>query len=193
MDENLTFDEEKHRYRYKGVIVPSVTQILSHNDKSAPFYSREGSARGSAVHQCIYLDIMNDLNYDSIHPKIKPYFNGWLNFKNNFNFEPIRELCELPQYNPVHNYAGTPDLIIRTSKEYMLIDVKTGSYKTAAMQLAAYSNFPLIKQLSPVNAVLSINARGDIKLRHYPGINQSFLMFLREYTKYKRTKGPEIG
>ena len=76
----LTFDEEKHEYRWKGIIVPSVTQIINEWCHVRGFYVNTFNPRicideevfderreeGKAIHLVLKLEILNTLDWTSL-------------------------------------------------------------------------------------------------------------------------------
>lgn len=138
---DLTFEAEKHEYRWDGEVVPSVTKILAPlNDfDRIPFdvleFARE---RGSAVHAAISLAQADDLDEDSLDPVIVPYVEGWRLFMAETGFQP--EEWERPLYHPRYRYAGTFDAVGMLGKTRAVVDFKTGLEVPLSVgpQLAAY-------------------------------------------------------
>lgn len=162
----LKFDSEKHQYTFNGEVVASVTQILKAggiiDDR---WYTEESRARGTAVHETAFLYLQNDLDFESIHPIVKPYFDAFLKFMADTKFKPMIQLCEVPQYNPFSNYAGTPDMVGILNGRPALVDLKTGDAKQSARyQTAAYADMPAIKVYSPDRFDLRLFPDGKYKL-----------------------------
>lgn len=137
----IDFDAAAHRYHLDGQPVPSVTQIL------APFYSFEHVTPetlehkrqiGEALHFAIELDIQGDLDENTLHPAVAPYFRGWRKFVRETGFEPI--YTELRVGSKKLRYAGTLDLAGRIERREVLIDAKTTAalHPAVGPQTAAY-------------------------------------------------------
>ena len=161
----LTFDEKEHKYFLDGRHILNITTILKlANLIDDRWFSEEATVRGSAVHKAILYSIQSDLEKKNLHPIVAPYFEAWEKFVNDFSFEPIKELCEKPQYHPDYFYAGTPDAIGHSKGRPWLVEVKTGDFKTAGYQTAAQENFPEIKRLFVQRFVLKLNNDSTYKL-----------------------------
>jgi hypothetical protein len=107
----LSFSEAGHEYKWNGVIVPSVTQIIS---TFLPVFDSELVRRagefGNVLHKTLELLDKNDL--DSYDPTLEPYIEAWLKFKED---------------------------IIKPAKHNLLVDIKSGAYsKRWDYQTAAY-------------------------------------------------------
>jgi hypothetical protein len=140
----FTFDEEKHEYRLNGILLPSVTQILSplHDfSRIDPYRLERARQFGTAVHLATELDDANELDEDSLDPKLKPCLEAWRRFKAETGFEI--EHIEQPVYSPSLLVAGTIDRVgkmRRHKNQRMVVDIKTGAwlYATIGLQLAGY-------------------------------------------------------
>ncbi|HEU0283497.1 MAG TPA: hypothetical protein VFQ99_06900 [Gallionella sp.] len=139
----LTFDAATHTYRWRGVIVPSVTQILGQlTDLSMvpPDVLERKRQIGTWVHAAIELDLKNDLDYDSIGEDWRGYFDGWLKFKRESGFAVVD--AEAKVYSEKYRYAGTLDLLGDLPKVgRALIDTKCTAtmYPSVGPQTAAYA------------------------------------------------------
>ena len=139
----LTFDSEKHEYKWTSSIVPSVTQVL----KSAGIIDHKFSAAGAAekgtdAHQAIEFWNQGDLDEDSLAEDLRGYVEAWKKFVRDYKLRQVQ--TEQRVYQPLHRYAGTIDCLCNIS-EYRnierkyLIDIKTGSFlRWHSLQLAAY-------------------------------------------------------
>lgn len=79
----LEFDSSSHTYRVGGVVVPSVTQILSplvDFSMVTPDVLAAKAAIGTAVHLACELYDMDDLIEYDLDPVLVPYFEGWKKF-----------------------------------------------------------------------------------------------------------------
>lgn len=106
----LEFIEDIHRYQFRGIILPSVTEILKDEGFiDTSFYNDYGRTRGTYVHKARHLDDRGELDDDSIDPAIEPYLQAWRKFRNESGFTPI--ISEVPMVCISLMYAGTPDVI----------------------------------------------------------------------------------
>jgi hypothetical protein len=111
----LTFNEEKHEYRFNNEIVPSVTQIISElNDLSSiPEHVLKNKGElGTEFHRIIKLHFLDDLLYDTIDSRLVPAFNTFLNWSNPRIDEFRKGLSEHRMYNEKMCLAGTCDLAL---------------------------------------------------------------------------------
>lgn len=134
----LVFNEEKHEYRdsESGLLVPSVTTILSHI--SAVGYSNISEsvldyarARGSAVHSALEL-------YDygipfeeqeEMTPEIFGYIQAYLNFLRDYS--PKWTHIEHIVHNKKRNYCGTIDRAGVIDGRRCIVDLKCIASPTA--------------------------------------------------------------
>jgi hypothetical protein len=117
-DDGLTFEAENHIYRLKGERLISLTQILqaaglvdySHVD---PGVLANKAAFGTKVHEyCLWLD-QGEIEMDELKPWPN-YWNrveGWRQFREDFQFTPDANWCEVPCAVKVNGmlYAMTID------------------------------------------------------------------------------------
>lgn len=132
----LTFDEPSHQYRYGGVLVPSVTQVLEDDGLIIPSYpSGPYRVRGSRVHKATHLweDGINLNTYD-IGLDILPYILSYIRLMEDLKWEWLK--VEDRMFHPLLGYAGTADRLRRIP---CIADLKTGSTnKETGLQLAGY-------------------------------------------------------
>lgn len=186
----LTFDEAAHVYRLNGTPLISVTTVLKKAGiVVADFFTEEGRLRGTAVHKAVFYDIHADLHLDSLHPMIRPYVEGWLKFKRETHFRPIKALCEVRHHHPLYFYAGTPDVVGWLNGRPALIDVKTGDATTARFQTAAYREFPKILALQPDRFDLRLKPDGTYRLNRHPNHND----ILQFWDALKKVRESELS
>lgn len=151
MNAGLTFDPEAHVYRFNGEVVPSVTQILASTGISVDFESlgsMSGEVRqaielkreiGTALHADAHAFDDNDLDVESVDPRVRPYLDAWIEFRVNKGLLP--SVRERRVFHPTMRYAGTLDGIFTTpSGARVLVDIKTGDPESSGCQFqtAAY-------------------------------------------------------
>lgn len=136
----LTFDEESHTYRIKGVVVPSVTQVLDGAgfiDKE--WFTDEARLRGAYVAQATQFDDEGTLDWEALDDGLRGYVEAWRNFKREAGIVEIgsieRRLC-----NPELAYAGTLDRLVMWRFDSWVLDIKTGAKAPwHSLQTAAYA------------------------------------------------------
>ncbi len=160
----ITFEESTHTYRDSdGDVVPSVTQILKPLDTTFDRVNKDvldaRAMLGKAVHLATELYDKGVLDWESLHPKVRPYLDQYINFKKAKKVEVIAN--EQLVYHEGMNYAGTLDRIITMDglpKQYVL-DFKIGvPTHWHQIQLAGY-------QLAVNNAGGSVAGRCGLYLR----------------------------
>lgn len=172
---NFRFEKERHKYFLGDKEIPGVNAILKAAGKiDDTWFDDVSAARGSGVHLAIFYDLMNDLHMDSLHPILVPYVQAWIGFKKVVKFSPIIELCEKPQYHPIHRYGGTPDFVGKMNGRNALIDIDTGASTWKHWQTAAYSEFPEIKKLFPERFRLQLRKDGQFRLHRFSSSKDFF-------------------
>jgi hypothetical protein len=129
---NLTFEPAEHIYKLDGVIIPSVTQILSpiskviYEEISMQVLMAKAHL-GSKVHKLIE----RYLKYNFAQPDeiTKPYFEQfilfWDELKSNHQVNLIQTEFKGFYKDDKLTYGGTIDFIVEIDKEIWLIDWKT--------------------------------------------------------------------
>lgn len=137
----LTFDAEKHEYRFGGVVIPSVTQImtgiglydLSHVPERV---LRESADRGTIVHCCIEWYEKGILDESSIDPELRGYFESYLRMKDAKLLPEHPSAIEEQLFSAKYGYAGTLDQMY---EDDWINDLKTGVRDPGhGIQLSAY-------------------------------------------------------
>lgn len=131
----LTFREDIHEYRWHGVVVPSVTTVLSSILGGPPDTQnvREAAERGTIVHETIALDLAGDLDEASVDPQVAPYLAAARLFMRECDFKPTR--WEERLYSAQHGVAGTLDCY----GDGTVLDWKAGAKRPQyALQTCAY-------------------------------------------------------
>lgn len=125
---SLLFDSATHTYTYNGNVVPSVTQVLQGFGAFAGVRKEVLDAaceRGTAVHRACELYDLNTLDYDTVDNIVRPYLAAWRQFVRRKT--PEWTHIEMPLYNKMYGYAGTPDRYGTIGGEPWVIDIKTSS------------------------------------------------------------------
>lgn len=158
----LTYTDEDHQYRWNGMKVPGVSEILQAsgivNFDHIPIDKREaGMHFGKIVHKVCqyydedehYIEALEETDRDN-EQKIMPYLNGWIKFKRDYNITKFVSI-EQKLYSKRYNFAGRHDRIMLLNGN-IILDIKTyvNSKMGGDLQLAGYSilwdeNYPLEK------------------------------------------------
>lgn len=125
--DGLVFDPELHRYTLDGKRLPGVTTVLkpissAHYAGVDPAVMERAAQLGQAVHRLIELDVLGELDTDSLDPELIPYYRGWRVFLRESGFQA--QLSEQQLASRRHRYAGTLDLFGRLNGLPSLIDAK---------------------------------------------------------------------
>ena len=154
----LTFNEKDHKYSWNGQHVPGVNEILTELNMQENRGSEADLLRGTWVHQaCQYYDD-GTLDQWEFDPVILGYLEGWKKFRLEKMFTPILNEKAL---RSAYGYAGITDRFGTLSKDYAVIDIKTGEPGwITGLKLAAYEQ--LIRESEVLN--LTIIKRCAVKL-----------------------------
>jgi len=146
MTGDFAFEPVTHVYRWRGQIVPSVTQILQAQgiiDYShiPPATCEMALERGRLVHQLTQWDDEAALDETSVDRLLAPYLAAWRRFRAETAFCPDR--IEYRSYDEIWRYAGTLD---RTGSfgdgSMAVLDIKTNNApEWVRLQIAAYQAF----------------------------------------------------
>jgi hypothetical protein len=140
----FTFDGFLHEYRFAGVRVPSVTQVLDPLLElwrvPAPVLAA-AAAFGTNVHLACHLWNLGRLDPASLDAPLVPYLTGWQRFVAATGFRLT--MSEPKVYHSKLRYAGGPDAVgmipTRGVDQLCLIDWKSGAVPiTVGPQTAAY-------------------------------------------------------
>ena len=145
MINDLRFDEQEHKYYFKGSLVPNVTSIID-SIKLIDFgyikkdVLKAACYRGTAVHETIRLYNKDTLDLPKLADKWKGYLAAYINFMNDTDAEVVN--YETKVFSKKYMFAGTLDLIVKINGKLHLIDFKTGviSSKSCRLQTSAYES-----------------------------------------------------
>ena len=191
----VLFDEATHTYTVAGVVVPSVTNILSDISvmkRMDPAWLADASLRGKMVHKAIELFNRGTLDEDDLDPMLEPYLRAWKRFCADHAFVP--DQIESIIYSTRWEYAGTVDVVgswkSLRRRTPVTIDVKSGVADPAhGPQTAAYTE-PLREMgiiegpVVPQRAVVRVQANGHYIVDHYQDAGD-WSIFLAELTGYR--------
>lgn len=123
----LEFDPGPHVYRYKGAVVPSVTQVLKPlenwdflDEEAKAFYSE----RGTEVHRTTALYDLDDLVEESVDPDIAGYLQSWKKLRQ----DPALKILSVEEFvfHPLLRVAGTMDRRMLIKRRHAVLDIKAG-------------------------------------------------------------------
>ena len=120
----LEFDEDTHTYLVDGIIVPSVTQLLSKKfpnkySNIPPDVLRRAAERGTAIHKSIE-DYCRGIG-DETDRCVKNYC--WLSKM--FRFQAVENELPIILDFGGKTYAGRLDMILKVNDVYAVADIKT--------------------------------------------------------------------
>lgn len=139
----IEYIEEEHLYLFDGVVIPSVSQILSqkvfpNKYDGVPVEILKAKAEyGTKVHSIIE-DLENGREYQIDSVLIKESIKQYLNLKNEYNINVI-EQEKIVCYKGL--YAGRFDMIAEIDNNLCLCDIKTTAQldlKYLSWQLSMY-------------------------------------------------------
>lgn len=137
----IYFNPDTHVYtRSDGSTVPGVTGALKDlGIIDTTYYTKEGTARGTAVHEATRLIDCGDLNVADFAEHVAyPYLQAWNAYKAATKLEVVE--AEVVHYESTFRYASSVDRIVTMDHAQVIIDIKTGSLQPwHGLQLAAYS------------------------------------------------------
>jgi hypothetical protein len=148
----IEFDEPSHTYKVNGLQVPSVTQVLQLLDSFAgvPFDVLEAAREfGQHVHKTVELDVLGELDEESLDPALAEYLAGWRKFLDESGAGVIA--VETIVASEELRFAGKLDLVLdfaggtrgrRLAGGPMIADIKSGQIPllTVGPQTAAYEH-----------------------------------------------------
>jgi hypothetical protein len=137
------FDRDSHKYTMDGVIVPSVTEVISdvglYDLSMVPKSILDNAcSKGTFVHKLTELYDMGTLNIAKVKDNYLGYLKAWETFKNEKNVR----VCdvELMVFSNKFKYAGTMDRVAVIDDRICILDIKTGApSKAHAVQTSAYA------------------------------------------------------
>lgn len=195
MSNEFKFDKADHSYwlgktRLIGVSEAIQDAGLKDFSRIVPDVLEHARQRGTAVHSACHFFDQNDLDWDSVSDKIKPYVLAWEKFSKDIPLEWSD--VEKPLFHATHGLAGTPDRVTEKT-ERRIIDIKTYKPDTVTgVQLAAYSLLrfgPQPAYDAPKRWAVWLKEDGKYSLTEYTdrGDERIFLSCL-DICKFKRSQ-----
>lgn len=192
--EGLVFDEEHHRYKLDGVVIPGVTSILSTVLGGGERYSDLHRDRGTAVHRACQFHDEGALDEGSVAELVYGYLTGWKKFIAESGAIVVD--IELSVVSRRYGFAGTLDRTLRFpgKDDLHIVDIKSGNpMPEAALQLAGY--WLAYREMTGVvpsdkRLVVKLGKEGTYKIHTYnnKGDYDTFLAFTR-VARWKEMNG----
>lgn len=138
----LEFNEERHEYKWCGVIVPGVTQLLQslHSFADVPLDVLEAAQeRGTDVHDMTQMIDESDLDEERLKaecPHIHEYLPGYMKFLKDCT--PNWRLIEQPVFHKVLRYATRPDRLGEFTYQGKRVADAVVEYKTSVTSHAVW-------------------------------------------------------
>lgn len=143
----IEFNEEKHEYKYDGVVVPSVTQVcrfLSVDSMGGDTFLRDQAAiRGSAIHEATMM-----IDYEEMPEEFPVEWQGYLDAYMQFLIDHKVEWEGIEHMVGCRSFCGTIDRHGKVNGQECILDIKTGSKINHALVKAQLGGYSLL--LDPV-------------------------------------------
>ena len=181
----IEFSEATHTYKFLGVILPSVTQIMTEIGLIKPYTGDPWyGERGSAIHAATELIDAGTLDWDTVDGRIEGYLTAYHKFKDEQPFSDW-DHSEVAMVHPTYRYAGRPDRFLP------LVDIKSGAGDV--IQLAAYGELLRANGFDPGREafMLKLNENGTYKLTSYKFNRKDTSIWLSAVSlwHYRKEKG----
>lgn len=142
--DEILFEEEPHRYTFRGKPYNSVTQAMRLGglgddfSKVSPERMEYAQRRGNMVHTACQYYTEGDLKLDSLDPAIRGYVDAYILFTQDCPVKPIAVEQKLVHIGLA--LAGRPDLVGFMRGQRVVIDWKTSQHmsKSMGVQTAGY-------------------------------------------------------
>lgn len=192
--DGLTFDPASHEYRWHGVPVPSVTQILAATGYiDAGRYAPGAAEWGTYVHECSVLLDHGRLDWDALQGGewVAARLREWETLRT-YGYATIPEHTEERVYSEQHGYAGTVDRLLSHPTGLYLADIKTGGYAAwHPLQRAAY--IMAHPRKAEIRGSIGVHLTGDgLRLRLDIGIADSMRRWLEALARYRQEQETAI-
>lgn len=168
------FNPERHEFTNRGVVVPSITQVLAFagivdfsfvEDEKRLFAMK----RGKSVHWLTQLDDEGALNYRKVPKFLRGYRKAWNNWKERSGFVP--KVVEKWMISPL-GFGGIPDRFGKLGASKAVVELKTGAVaEWTKFQLAAQCVLiePRISMARTFRRIgVSLQPDGEYKVKEFP-------------------------
>ncbi|MDP2317499.1 MAG: hypothetical protein Q8P41_31735 [Pseudomonadota bacterium] len=123
----LVFEEDVHRYRLDGEVIPGITSVLKRAGMIEDgFYSTEARDRGTAVHLAIQYLLEGCLAFETVDPSLLGYVEAFQRFVTESGIEFL-ERPELLVGSETLRYATLVDGVGRIGRQVYVLNWKSGA------------------------------------------------------------------
>ena len=192
----LNFEESTHKFEHKGLVIPSVTQLLKEAGIT-PDYSLFSNTKalriGNAVHMATSLSDEERLDTQSISTPIVPYMTAWSAYRD--AHKPIKIMANESSFvREDFSLVGTPDRIVLQEitgvGHYVIEEIKTG--EPAAWHFAQLAGYMALVGV-PTGRLVYLRSDGSFKPNHLDWgedkCTKAFRGFLGAHQVWKFKKG----
>jgi len=194
----LDFEESTHKFEHKGLVIPSVTQLLKEAGIT-PDYSLFSNTKalriGNAVHMATSLSDEERLDTQSISTPIVPYMTAWSAYRD--AHKPIKIMANESSFvREDFSLVGTPDRIVLQEitgvEHYVVEEIKTG--EAAPWHFAQLAGYMALVGV-PTGRIVYLRSDGSFKPNHLDWgadkCTKAFRGFLgaHQVWKFKRRRG----
>lgn len=164
---SFVYNAEKHTYALAGKEIIGLTATLQANglyrylDNVKDDVAEWARERGKGAHLATLFHDRGTLDPASVHEKVKPYLDAWIDFKTINRFKMIH--LEEPIYSAKWRFGCTPDRIV---------DCGLGQYGTLEIKASAYKSptyaFQTVGQAVAASEFYGLNVRRRFVIRLLP-------------------------
>lgn len=136
MDPVFSYEAATHAYYFKGVQIPSITQMLKRTGWiDDTYFTEEGSDRGTAVHHYTAQHDLGVLDLTTVPREYRGWVLAYIELIT--LVRPTWDLVEVPLHHPTLGFGGTPDRVGTWNRVRTVLEIKSGAAKASdAIQLA---------------------------------------------------------
>ena len=138
----IEYNDERHEYKIRGIVVPSVTQVIAPLSPDFLYVDADVLERasnfGRAVHLACEQDDNDELDDEALDAPLLPYLAAWRLFKTQCEVVVLEN--ERIVASDVLRVAGRLDRIAEIQGRCAVIDIKTCTTlsRVTGVQLAGY-------------------------------------------------------
>lgn len=184
----LKFNPEGHIYTLDGVVIPSVSEIISILNDFSQIDKNILEAKailGTNVHLTLEYFDKGILDEESLHPILNGYLNVWRKFIKEYSPEWLE--IEYMTYDEKLKYAGTIDRVCMIKKHKYILDIKTGiKNKSHRIQTMAYK---LLLNDDKTKRMVVYISEEDYKIEEHKNDREDTNVFYSCLTIYNYKKG----
>jgi hypothetical protein len=192
-----TFDAETHTYYRNAMVVPGYSEImksLGFSDyllKIPPGIVERKARLGSAVDEACGLSDIGQLDEESLHEAVVPYFAGYLKFKAEHKVEYFEsQAFHIIEMHSGEKYGITPDRIglIDDDLKYSVLEIKCTAKQQKQHQIQTAAQGACIHpgDLSTFHTrrVLYLNGKGGYDLVEHKDHSKDLMVWRQALATY---------